>query len=479
MKNNLENSIKESLKDYEMAYNPKAWEAMSAKLDAAQPSSSLENGMKESLEDLEMPYNPKAWEALRAKLDIIKPISAPAPNFKWYAIAATAVVATVSAFFYFTHDGENASSQDIVTNDTIQAIDEELNNVSIQDNKVHANNTALNSTNTSSNNTSNEAQLNEVNGSYQANNSTVNSSVNSSNGSTQAVNNTSVDQASNNGGSNNGGSTTKPSGDNGSQKVNFVSPVTPNLCQNESIDLNNENSLKLWVIAPSGETFHVKPMDEGTFKANETGVHKVGYYHAEDFVETGSFNVKSLPTVDFYIDEEQKYENGVPVTKVETNVPGSAFNWKIGNVTASGREAEGHFFKKGYYDITLDVTGANGCVNSKTEKYHIEHEYGDRGNYNLLAPSGIHLNSMDEKNRTFMPEGLKLRDVKFRMVIYSLQDGHVVYETQDSSKPWNGVDQSTGRQVGHATSYHWEVTIENPMSGESPSYKGGLTVLIN
>ncbi|MFZ9028672.1 MAG: hypothetical protein ACO2Z9_06625, partial [Crocinitomicaceae bacterium] len=61
----------------------------------------------------------------------------------------------------------------------------------------------------------------------------------------------------------------------------------------------------------------------------------------------------------------------------------------------------------------------------------------------------------------------------------SIQDGHVVYETQDSTKPWNGVDQSTGRQVGHGTSYHWEVTIENPMKGESPSYKGGLTVLIN
>ena len=78
-----------------------------------------------------------------------------------------------------------------------------------------------------------------------------------------------------------------------------------------------------------------------------------------------------------------------------------------------------------------------------------------------------------------MPDGLKLRDVQFRMTIYSTRDGHIVFETQDSNKPWDGIDQSTGRQVGHATSYHWEVTIENPMINENPSYKGGLTVLIN
>lgn len=478
MKNNLENSIKESLKDFEMSYDPKAWEAMSAKLDAAQPSSSLEKGMKESLEDLEMPYNPKAWEALRAKLDLLSPAGAPTSSFKWYAIAATAIVATVGAYFYFTHDGHSTVANKLVQNDTVEAIDQKLNNVELEDQSNNSSSSSTNNnSNTTSNPSSNEQLLNGENASSQAEQSSVNASNNTNNNSQQP--NQSQNQVSDNGGNQTGNSSSKPVNNGGSSKVNFVAPSVSSICKNEKIELDNENELKLWIIAPSGESYHIKPMDQGTFTANETGVHKLGYYNAEGFVEASAFNVKSLPGVDFYIDKDQKYENGVPVTKVETNVPGSAFEWKIGNTVASGRDAEGHFFKKGYYDITLNVTGANGCVNSKTEKFFVEHEYGDRGNYNLLAPSGIHLNSTDEKNRTFMPEGLKLRDVKFRMVIYSLQDGHVVYETQDSSKPWNGVDQSTGRQVGHATSYHWEVTIENPMPGESPSYKGGLTVLIN
>lgn len=479
MKNNLENSIKESLKDYEMSYNPKAWEALSSKLDASTPASSLESEMKQSLDQVEMPYNPKAWDALKAKLDVIRPIAGPSSNFKWYAIAATALVATVSAFFYFTHDNNTEISENLINNDTIQTIEEELNKTVNSGDNNSSTGTVINTTpstndvQTTSNNTGNDlVALNEA----QTSSTTGNTSNTTNSGTTNQT-------------ANNQSSTTKPGSDkgNGSQtpangetpKINFASPSVSTLCLNESTELNNKNELKLWVIAPSGGSFHVKPMQSNSFAPEETGVHKLGYYNAEGFVETGAFNVKSLPFVDFYVDKDQKYENGVPVTKVETNVPGSNYSWKMGDETVSGSEAEGHFFKKGYYDITLNVTGANGCTNSKTEKVYIEHEYGDRGNYNLLAPSGLHLNSTDEKNRTFMPDGLKLRDVKFRMVIYSIQDGHVVYETQDSTKPWNGVDQSTGRQVGHGSSFHWEVTIENPMKGESPSYKGGLTVLIN
>lgn len=477
MKNNLENSIKESLKDFEMSYDPKAWEAMSAKLDAAQPSSSFENGMKESLNDLEMPYNPKAWEALRAKLDLLSPAGAPTSNFKWYAIAATAIVASVGAYFYFTHENQKAADQNLIVNNAVQTVENDLDGLSNTKDAANSNSSSADQ------GANNNVSVDENSSSAQQNSADNAGNSGENNVTTIWWNepNSSQNQVSNSGsnGVNKGeNGTDKPINNDGSNKVNFVSPSLASVCLNETTEIENNNSLKLWVIAPSGESFHVNPMSIGSFTASETGIHKIGYYHS-NFVETGAFNVKSTPAVDFYIDKDQKYEDGVPVTKVETNVPGSAFNWKIGNTTAAGREAEGHFFKKGYYDITLDVTGANGCVNSKTEQVYIEHEYGDRGNYNLLAPSGIHLNSTDEKNRTFMPEGLKLREVKFRLVIYSLQDGHVVYETQDSSKPWNGVDQSTGRQVGHATSYHWEVTIENPMAGENPSYKGALTVLIN
>ena len=479
MKDNLENSIKESLQDFEMSYNPKAWEALSSKLDAANPASSLESEMKQSLDQVEMPYNPKAWDALRAKLDVIRPVAGPTSNFKWYAIAATTIVATVSAFFYFTHDNNTEISENLINNDTIQTIEEKLNNtVNGGENKSSTNteiNTVPASSETLTTNGNTTSELVAV--TQNQTSSTTGSTTNSTNSVTTdqtATNQTGTTKP----GSDKGDGTNSTNND-GTLKINFVSPTVNMLCLNESVELNNKNELKLWVIAPSGGSFLVNPMQSNTFKPEETGIHKLGYYNAEGFVETGAFNVKSLPFVDFYVDKDQKYENGVPVTKVETNVPGSNFSWNMGNTTVSGREAAGHFFKKGYYDITLNVTGANGCTNSKTEKVYIEHEYGDRGSYNLLAPSGLHLNSTDEKNRTFMPDGLKLREVKFRMVIYSIQDGHVVYETQDSTKPWNGVDQSTGRQVGHGTSYHWEVTIENPMKGESPSYKGGLTVLIN
>lgn len=475
MKNNLENSIKDSLKDFEMPYNPKAWDALSSKLGAT-PSSSLENGMKESLQDLEMPYNPKAWDTLRARLDAIRPGAAPRSYMKWYAIAATGLVATVGLYYYLTHDDHKEEKTILVQNDTSQVQGQSNDQNSTINGDL--NSSVQNHANTTSS-TNESGAANESNGgnTYQTNidNTTQTGTVNGSSTGT----NTTVGTTSGSNGSASGGDNSRPGSTDGTSKINFVAPTVSNLCMNEKVELSNNNELKLWVIAPSGESFHVKPMQSNTFSPSEAGVHKLGYYNTQGFVESGSFNVRSLPFVDFYVDMDQKYENGLPVTKVETDVPGSNFKWTVGNITSTGREAEGHFFKKGYYDITLNVTGANGCTNSKTQNVFIEHEYGDRGNYNLLAPSGIHLNSTDEKNRSFMPEGLKHRDVKFRMVIYSLQDGHIVYETHDNTKPWTGIDQATGRQVGHATSYHWEITIENPMQGESPSYKGALTVLVN
>jgi len=43
MKNNIEQSIKESLKDYEMPYDAKAWESMSKVLDQRMPVSKKSN----------------------------------------------------------------------------------------------------------------------------------------------------------------------------------------------------------------------------------------------------------------------------------------------------------------------------------------------------------------------------------------------------------------------------------------------------
>ena len=478
MKDNLENSIKESLENFEMSYKPEAWESLSAKLDVTVNYDSLGNEIKKSLEDIEISYDPKAWHALKSKLDSGSVQTSPSSNIKFLSIAATAIVFLVSIIFYLTRENNTQQSRESNSFHSVQNIQKEIDE------------TFKNEDDSFQGNMKNSSQLNRESGiEYKKENKaqtlsnpteelmTAENKLSRTNEFIEIVksenstdrDNTRRDKENNNFVLNH----------NFGEKVNFNAPIVPMLCLNESIELSNNNEVELLIICPSGDSYYINPMESELFTPSESGVHRLGYHGSDGFIESNNFKVKPLPVVQFYINNDQKYENGVPVTKVETNVPGSLFKWKLGTTFASGREAEAHFFRKGYYDIMLELTGANGCTNSKTETIYIEHNYGDRGNYNLLAPSGLHLNSSEEKNRTFMPDGLKLRDVQFRMTIYSTRDGHIVFETQDSNKPWDGIDQSTGRQVGHATSYHWEVTIENPMINENPSYKGGLTVLIN
>lgn len=442
----------------------------------------LENSIKESLKDFEMPYNPKAWEALSSKLDAKLPTTAPKSNFKWYAIAGTVIVASIGTYFYLTHDDHAIeNNQDrIVLSDN-----QGPNNVELKE--IHSESVTEHQS-SDSQDQSNEGDITNVSSDNQGSSSSNNANSGSSNdhnpffmgNGSNGVGNGTIGTGSGNGTNSGNSNESKDNKVELSETItDFKAPVVSSACLGEAINIKNNNPVKMWIISPTGESFHIKPESAGSYTTAEAGLHKIGYYSNDGFVEKTSFNVLTLPFVDFYINQDQSYEDGIPVTKVETTVPGSKFTWNLGSVTQEGRDAEGHFFAKGSYDITLTVTGANGCNNSKTESIFIEHEYGDRGNYNLLAPNAIYLNSSDEKNRTFMPDGLKLRDVKFKMVIYSLYDGHIVFETTDPSKAWDGIDQQTGRTVDHASTYHWEVIVENPMKGENPKYKGSLTVLIN
>ena len=429
--------------------------------------SNLENSFKESLQDFDMPYNADAWKAMSSKLDAKLPTTAaPKSNFKWYAIASTVVVGSIGAYFFLTQDNHvNDQAEEQIVQNEINTIDDQNGNPSNSDTQINLNNEnpsqsdspVLNDAGNSLNNHSNGGEI-----SNDRNNTLIPVPMDTEHGFVIDPDPTVVDPIKET-------NVVKP----------FIMPTIGEMCKGSSVSIENENKLKLFILSPSGDSFHVKPMANGSFTANESGTHQVGYYDKEGFVGRTKFNVLDAPFVDMTINTDRKYKDGVPVTQVETSVPGSKFEWNFGTATSNGRTAEAHFFKKGEHSITLTVTGANGCESKATESIYIDHVHGNQGNYNLLAAKGINLNSNDVRNRSFMPDGLKDRDVNFKMVIYSMADGHVVFESSDVTNPWRGVDISTGQQVEHGTTYYWEIILENPMEGENNKYKGGITVLLD
>ena len=70
-----------------------------------------------------------------------------------------------------------------------------------------------------------------------------------------------------------------------------------------------------------------------------------------------------------------------------------------------------------------------------------------------------------------------LVSLKFTLLILDPKDGGVMYQTEDASQPWNGIDKRTGQLSPSNQAYIWKVRISNPLPGESPEYKGTITKL--
>jgi hypothetical protein len=76
-----------------------------------------------------------------------------------------------------------------------------------------------------------------------------------------------------------------------------------------------------------------------------------------------------------------------------------------------------------------------------------------------------------------MPFSLTERDVKFVLTIIDGRDGGVVYETTDTSLPWDGTDIRTGRRSQSPQVYVWKAIIANPAANEPSEYLG--TIIMN
>ncbi|MEY3412442.1 MAG: hypothetical protein RIQ70_1130, partial [Bacteroidota bacterium] len=57
------------------------------------------------------------------------------------------------------------------------------------------------------------------------------------------------------------------------------------------------------------------------------------------------------------------------------------------------------------------------------------------------------------------------------------KDGGIMYQTEDASQPWNGIDKRTGQLAPSSQAYIWKVRLSNPLPGEPTEYKGTITKL--
>ena len=163
------------------------------------------------------------------------------------------------------------------------------------------------------------------------------------------------------------------------------------------------------------------------------------------------------------------YEDGTPRIRVNLQTYGSDITWSANGtlVNKKSRSVDLMAFKGQTYTITAEAQ-LDGC--KSTEKIKVT----ANEDYNLLAVNAFNPESRDERNATFMPYALTIRDVRFELLILDPENGAVVFRTTDAQNAWDGIDQRTGQLVPAQKAYIWKVVLQEALPNEKTTYSGTI-----
>ncbi len=410
----------------------------------------LENAFKDSLDNLELPYDSAAWTAMSAKLDAAQPIATTPPASsvgKWIIAAGAVITVSVGAYLYVNSEKEVTQPQ-VITENPVKS-----------ENTVDKKQTE--STEITENSVNNDVNENVATEEKQTNvvvdNSNSSATVNK--GNTTSPSSTPATSENTNTPRSTSGSTASTG-----QTESIVAPIVKDVCENELTTIKNSNSVDLVLVTPSKDRLVIKK--NTTFKSDDlaNGNYKIV---ANDKV-ISTFTVNAAPKVDFTIDNQNPFEEGLPSMPVETFSEGSKFTWTFDNArnTANGRVANAHFFTKGEHSITLAIQNEAGCNAEITKTVEISSDY------NLFAPNAFEPNHPDVRRTKFIPNALLVRNSAFTMIIVNPKTGTTLFSTSNPIDGWDGMDKSTGELVGENETFVWKVFLKNPLPNEKSEYSG-------
>jgi hypothetical protein len=423
----------------------------------------IEQSIKESLKDYEMPYDVRAWESMSKALDQRMPVSGKS-NWKWYLGGAT-ILAIASIWFYQSSISKTDDSKNLsVTSNRVKSVhqDETSQKTSLKTTNNQSTTKDVRSTNSNLKSYSKNATANSSDKTTQLAN-TNNSFVSSE----DKTSSSKLEKSSNEGNASN-------SEDNiPSTKRGVVFPSIQDLCQGETVVIKNDNDLDIF-LSNNGKVYPISANKKFNFEAENTGNYFFGYAENGGIVysKSADFKVKSSPSAEFMIDDRDKFENGVPTIKLIVNSEEAAtYSWKIEGLKSelTGKEVKAHLYNKGNYTVTLTSTPRDGGCPSKISKNIQVDE-----DYNLLAVNSFWPQSNDPRNATFMPYALKERASDFTMLVIDPSNGATLFETNDATNGWTGINKGNGQLVDANKAFIWIVRLKNPLPGENSEYKGTI-----
>lgn len=414
--------------------------------------------MKEALESQEIPFNEHAWEQMSSRLDKVLPVQKN--GLPWKSILGVSAIVVTCAAIYFTQE-KVAHPVHTVNPTPSEAVAER--NLSTEHLGTTVEISPSENTFISKNDKS-SVELTQANGN--AVKPEIQSNVNLSQQLTvQPVSLINIERK----------TEYCPilltpqkqeaafvKEDNHKEKYSFA--LNPIYCENQSIQIDNPYG-QVFKLVSENETVHIPMKGSASLKNLKSGSYAI--YLGNDKIQT--FEVQSVEKSNkVNIIEDYHFVQGVPQISVLPATQNDIHSWYVNGAKMSGSNYTFNAFNKGDYEVTFITNTVIGCPTEYSTKIHVDQTY------NLLAPTAFNVNSMDQRNRTFIPYALTQRDTPFELIIIEPASGRVVYRTT-SIQGWDGIDQGTGELIPANKPYVWKVTLAQPLKGEKKEYSSVVT----
>jgi len=411
--------------------------------------------IKSALEGHEMPYDNNAWNSFEKKLN--KP-NAPIKPFKfWFFGTSIIAVITISSLLYFSSKQEENNDKpveqkmDLIEKSNSQSTTSKKTKTEktkgIQDEKISSN--ELEAKEDDKKETKTNLILPEVNEVLVK----------------EITKDLKLDEEMPN-----------PKKGNSVNTKKVTEPDVPsfsNKCLGENLKVINKNDEGMTLIFPSGKKVSVAESATENIKLSEEGKYELLVNSKQKEKYNSFFSVFENPRATLLVEDELNYESGLPIIRGEVQTFEETIKWKVDKVVSANssnkaKTADFYFFEKGQFELEVIVSNEKGCSSIETKTISISEDY------NLLAVNAFDPLSSDSRKNTFMPYALSKRNSVFSLIIIDPDNGGIVFESSDYSKPWEGIDKRNGKLVDESKVYIWKVTLASPEKNEKAVYKGTI-----
>lgn len=182
-------------------------------------------------------------------------------------------------------------------------------------------------------------------------------------------------------------------------------------------------------------------------------------------------DVFGLPVASFVAGPQPTTQLNPVIIFTDQSIAATQWNWSFGDftppTTSTQQDPTFEYLNPGCYDVVLEVTSVNGCVDDTTNEICIDPDVA------IYVPNTFTPND-DGINDLFFAQGIGINPEEFEMWIFD-RWGNLIFYTDDLNEGWNGKVQGNPDYC-QVDTYVWKIKC-NDMLGKKHSLIGHVNLV--